>query len=562
MQQVVDPVLAAAPVVALAAIAVALIEHLSRRTLRTENVRLAEAVRQSTLIEQRAHAIQTAGQISLCDIDLASDEAYVSPAMCAVLGVPSGEALANASVVLASAVHVEDLSEVEVAIDASKRGDSATVMARVKDLEHDAHRWHRVFVAGAVDAAGRATRRIVVTQDIDDLVRSMESANQASSLKSQFLANMSHELRTPMNGVIGMAQLLQRSELDPKQRRYADTILNSARSLLSIINDILDLSKIESGMLRLDPDWVGLDQLAHAALGVVEGVALQKGVALELELPPRADQTLLYCDADRVRQVLVNLLGNALKFSDEGVVRLGMEHVGRAGWKFAVTDNGPGIPPDQQAQIFERFRQVDGSSTRRHGGTGLGLAICSELVSIMKGAIDVESVPGHGSTFWFVLPLESRRAAEANQSKTDPIRRGDDLAGARVLLVEDNETNRLLMREVLHEAGVVQLTEAENGADAIECLEAAHYDLVLMDIHMPVMPGDVAIRTIRASNAPYASVPIMVVTASAMKGQRDAYLATGADEYVAKPLDLAEFEHKARALLAAGVERRGKCARA
>ncbi|HYD89324.1 MAG TPA: ATP-binding protein [Vitreimonas sp.] len=528
-----------------------MMDHLLGRRLREENLRLKEMVRQLKVIEERAEAIKTAAQISLCDIDLATDEAHASPVMCSLLGLPIGQTLANASAVLAAAIHAEDLPEVEVAVDMAKRGDSATVMARIKDVEHDAYRWHRVFVSGVVDTSGQPARRIVATQDIDDLVRSMESANQASSLKSQFLANMSHELRTPMNGVVGMAQLLQRSELNPKQRRYADTILSSARSLLSIINDILDLSKIESGMLRLDADWTTIAELARSALETVEGVALQKGVTLDFDLPPQADETLLFCDADRVRQVLVNLLGNALKFSDDGAVRLSIEHAGRSGWKFSVTDNGPGIPPDQQAKIFERFRQVDGSSTRKHGGTGLGLAICSELVQIMKGTIDVESIPGHGSTFWFVLPLESKLAAAyAKTNEPAATQRSGGLAGARILLVEDNETNRLLMREVLHEAGVVQLTEAENGAEAIECLEAAYYDLVLMDIHMPVMPGDVAIRNIRASKAPYARVPIIVVTASAMKGQRDIYMACGADDYIAKPLDLAEFERKARALLA------------
>jgi len=494
--------------------------------------------------EQRYAAIEAAGQIGLADINFDDDTAYVSAVTADWHGLPRGQMLRSARAILGAKVHPDDLRHIQNLLEGTAAEDVVLTKIRLVDAS-GGWVWHRYMAKIIRDEQRNIRRVIVATQDINELVTAVEAADQANRVKSEFLANMSHEIRTPMNGVNGMAQLLLRTELTDKQRRYAETIMSSSNALLSLINDILDLSKIESGLLRLDEDWHDLDSIAQAAAAAVQGVALQKNVEIVVAVAPSASR-LVKCDADRVRQVLINLIGNAVKFTDVGEVRLEIEMRGANLFWFGIRDTGPGIPTSQLDLIFERFRQVDGSSTRRHGGTGLGLSICKELVELMEGEIGVDSTLGQGSCFWFAVALEAQaQTREAVCTLPGNVAATDASLGAmRVLVAEDNEVNQLVIREALDALGVKNITMAGNGRDAIECLHAAAFDLVLMDIHMPIMPGDEAIRAIRASGAAFADVPIFVITASAMKGRREDYIACGADEYLSKPIDLAEFEEK------------------
>jgi signal transduction histidine kinase/cytochrome b561/CheY-like chemotaxis protein len=362
-----------------------------------------------------------------------------------------------------------------------------------------------------------------------------KEAEEANKLKSQFLANMSHEIRTPMNGVMGMAQLLIRTNLDDKQKRFANTVLTSSRALLAIINDILDLSKIEAESMTLQIDNVDMKAMVEETMGRVEGVAAQKKLKISQTVAPELLGTF-QGDSQRIIQILVNLLGNAIKFTDQGEVALEVHPIEGNMTRFAVRDTGPGIPANQISIVFDRFRQVDGTSTRKHGGTGLGLAITKELVELMKGKVGLESTVGVGTKFWVDLPLVFETAAPREAIMEDEVvhRPEGDL---RVLIAEDNETNQQLIEEIVRMLGM-KPTIVENGRLALDILERERFDLILMDIHMPVMNGDIAIQRIRTCGKPYSDVPIIVVTASAMKGMDERYLELGANGYVWKPVEI------------------------
>ncbi|WP_300527762.1 ATP-binding protein [Maricaulis sp.] len=380
-----------------------------------------------------------------------------------------------------------------------------------------------------------------VTRDVEtalELDRRRKDAEAASEAKTQFLANLSHEIRTPLNGVMGMAQLLRLTELDVKQTSFVDTLQTSGRALLDVIEDILDISKIEAGMIDVVAEPFDLPATLRSVLDMVWSTAREKDLDLTLDVGASVPQQVIG-DQKRLRQVLINIIGNAVKFTSTGSVKItAREFNGRV--RFEVRDTGPGIPADQVERIFDRFAQVDDSSTRRHGGTGLGLAICRELVSLAGGDIGVTSEFGVGTEFWFELPLpqagpdENEDACERLSADTGTDGTGD---GRRILVVDDVQTNQMVAASLLRNAGH-EVELAGNGREAIEALEHQEFDAVLMDIQMPVMSGDEAIRKIRGSGKPYASVPIFAVTADATKGADKRYLAAGATGYLSKPLDL------------------------
>jgi signal transduction histidine kinase/DNA-binding NarL/FixJ family response regulator len=389
---------------------------------------------------------------------------------------------------------------------------------------------------------------IVVTEKaFAKLEKTTAKALEAARLKSEFLANMSHEIRTPMNGVLGMIELLSRTALNEKQRRYLSTLQTSAGGLMSVLNDILDFSKIEAGKLELREENLRVRLLVDEVTELFAARAELRGLRLEAKIDPDVP-TQVEGDMERVRQVLSNLVGNALKFTESGsiTVRAAVEeHNGQLFQvRFEVIDTGIGIDPSLQGKLFESFSQVDGSLTRKHGGTGLGLAISKQLVTLMKGQMGVTSEPGKGSNFWFVLPLrrlESGSMALSTALAPRPLAPPpESLSGAsrKILVAEDNPINQEVMCEILADLGY-ETHVVENGLQALSALELQAYPLVLMDCQMPELDGYAAAREIRRREPPDRHVPLIAVTAHAFEGEREKALSAGMDDYVTKPISAA-----------------------
>lgn len=351
-----------------------------------------------------------------------------------------------------------------------------------------------------------------------------EAGNKA---KSVFLATMSHEIRTPLNGIIGMVDILDDTEKDPRKKAQLDVIRQSGDVLLDVISDVLDFSKLEAGEIELDVVDFDLREVLDSVKMIVSPRAQRKKVAITFEAPPLR----MRGDKARMRQVLLNLVGNALKFTDEGSVSI--RAIATPDQKYIqvnVVDTGIGIPPEAISKLFREFSQVDTSISRRFGGTGLGLAICKRLISSMDGDIGVLSSPGQGSTFWFEIPLipavgPVEEPAQKNSAQVTVV-------GRRVLVVEDNATNRQIAHGLLSSLGLV-VEAAHNGAEALTALLEGQFDLVFMDMQMPVLDGLEASRQIRARGC---EVPIVGLTANAFISDRDACLAAGMNDFMSKPV--------------------------
>jgi signal transduction histidine kinase/AmiR/NasT family two-component response regulator len=385
-------------------------------------------------------------------------------------------------------------------------------------------------------------REQALWRTLQELMEARDAANAANVLKSQFLANMSHEIRTPMNGVLAMAEVMSMGDLAPVQRERLDVIRQSGALLLAVLNDVLDLSKIEAGKLTLLVDDFDLETAVAPARDSFAVMAEQKGLAFDLQVAEAA-RGAWRGDADRLRQVVGNLLSNAIKFTQAGSVAAAFDVSPASGnLLLTVRDTGVGIAAEKQSTLFEKFVQADNSATRRFGGTGLGLAICRELTLMMGGTITVESHEGQGSTFCVELPLERGEARlEAAAAEASEIE--DSAEGAlRLLAAEDNATNQQVLAAVMGSLGI-EIDIVADGRAAFEAWRDGAYDLILMDIQMPVMDGIDSARAIRAAELETGRrrTPIVALTANALSHQVQEYLAAGMDGHVAKPIEIAKL---------------------
>ncbi|MBP8248164.1 MAG: response regulator, partial [Phenylobacterium sp.] len=365
-----------------------------------------------------------------------------------------------------------------------------------------------------------------------------EAAESANKMKSQFLANMSHEIRTPLNGVLGMVQVMERETLAPDQRERLHIIRDSGAGLLQVLNDVLDISKIEAGKLDLAPVEFDIETLATRTVSTFTGAAAAK--RLDLEVTVDLDATGVWLgDADRIRQILSNLLSNAVKFTDVGAVSLEVT-TRPEGLDFIVRDSGIGMSAEALPKLFSKFTQVDDSNERKFGGTGLGLAISRELVELMGGAIEVSSLPGKGSEFRVSLPLP--RVSETPRAPANPVPGEISLPHdrrLRILAAEDNPTNQKVLAALLAPLDV-ELTVVGDGLQAVSTWATADFDVILMDIQMPEMGGVAAALAIRQAEAVQGMtpIPIIALSANAMSHQIAEYMAAGMTAYVAKPIEV------------------------
>ncbi|QIL75378.1 PAS domain S-box protein [Hymenobacter sp. HDW8] len=481
--------------------------------------------------EEKYRRIIERMNLGLIETDLTEQVLYINQAFCDMLGFTSAEILEQ---------HL--LHPLLAQEAASTAQDDLGAYERMVLGKDGSYKWLLVSRAPVYDDDRQAIGSIHITLDITHqktlehkLRAAKEHAEDSSKAKELFLANMSHEIRTPMNAILGMAQLLAKTPLAPDQDEYLRAITISGENLLVIINDILDLSKIEAGQLQVEKIGFSANQFMAQIEQTLHYKAEEKGLFFETKVAPQLPAVLLG-DPYRITQVLLNLAGNAIKFTEKGHVTISCDFIRQINdaveIKFSVADTGIGIDPTYLRHIFKEFSQEDPSVTRKFGGTGLGLSISKSLVNLMGGELQIESEKHQGTVSSFSLLLQIGSESDLPRKETVDQGLRERLRGKEVLLVEDNKFNRQIAKALLTNAQI-HVAEAENGALAVELLQTQHFDLILMDMQMPVMNGLEATAILREQLA--LKTPIIALTANAIKGEREKCLAAGMDDYLAKP---------------------------
>jgi signal transduction histidine kinase/ActR/RegA family two-component response regulator len=521
---------------------------------------LVDARDQAAVMHDRLEIAMSAASAGVYEIDLRSSERWTSPQYQALAGQ---EALARHAMMPFGMYHDDDIPPVRESWERCLRSRGVESIDARLYRPNGGEQWVRLFMRVQRNEHGVPVRAVGLMLDIQQqksqelaLIEAKKQAEAATIAKSNFLASMSHEIRTPLNGVLGMAQSLVSDGLLADQREKVDIILESGRTLTALLNDVLDLSKIEAGKIEISAAdgelSVALDRLRQLFLSK----AVERGLNIDLDIEPGLPR-LLHYDPVRVRQCVGNLLSNAIKFTERGKVsvRVGSREAEPGRWliTIAVTDTGIGMTRSVMDKLFSTFTQADATISRRFGGSGLGLAITRQLARLMGGDVTVESEPGRGSTFTLTFKADAVKDGGAAKSAETAIPAVSDAAlarlrGIKILLVDDNAVNRQVVKLFTAPLGP-KFVEAVNGQEALDRLRDEAFDIVLLDVHMPVMDGKEAIKRMRASPEAWSRLPVIALTADAMSGDRERYLALGMTDYVSKPLDQRELTSKIAAAM-------------